>query len=279
MTITAPATGSTFNPGDAISFAGTATDTEDGDLTAALVWTSSLDGVIGVGGSFTLNSLSSGVHSILAEVMDTGGEGGSDSVSLAVTLTPVTVAFSSIGGEDGWVRESNENSSVGGASSATGGGQRAIRAGDARRDRQYKAILSFDTSSVPGGATVISATVQVRRGRLTGTNPFTILGSLRADIQTGGFGGNSALVNSDFEAPATAIAVATLSPVSEDGEISMGTVNAAGLAAINLGGTTQFRLAFDIDDDDDGGNDYKGFFSGENGNSANHPQLVVTYQP
>ncbi len=112
-----------------------------------------------------------------------------------------------------------------------------------------------------------------------GTNPFTTLGSLRGDIQTGGFGGNVALTNGDFEAPATATGVVTLSTVTANGELSTGTLNAAGLAAVNLAGVTQFRLAFDVDDDDDGRNDYVSFFSGEDSDSANQPQLVVTYQP
>jgi glucose/arabinose dehydrogenase len=38
LSITAPAMDSTYNAGDTINFAGTATDAEDGDLTAAMTW-------------------------------------------------------------------------------------------------------------------------------------------------------------------------------------------------------------------------------------------------
>ena len=44
VTITAPANGSTFNVGDSVTFSGTATDGEDGTISASLSWSSSLDG-------------------------------------------------------------------------------------------------------------------------------------------------------------------------------------------------------------------------------------------
>ena len=40
----------------------------------------------------------------------------------------------------------------------------------------------------------------------------------------------------------------------------------------------QLRVYFNLDDNDDTGNDYVGYYSGDNGTSANRPQLVVTYQ-
>ena len=42
--ITAPADGTVFNYRDNIAFAGTATDPEDGDLSASISWSSDLDG-------------------------------------------------------------------------------------------------------------------------------------------------------------------------------------------------------------------------------------------
>lgn len=59
---------------------------------------------------------------------------------------------------------------------------------------------------------------------------------------------------------------------------SEGNLDAAGLAAINKTGTTQFRVYFNLDDNDDGGNDYLGYYGGNHSSSANRPQLVVTYQ-
>ncbi len=89
--ITSPADGSTFDSGATILFEGTASDSEDGDLTANLVWTSSIDGGdggIGTGGSFS-TTLSDGTHTITAEVTDSGGETGSASIGITVG-TPIT---------------------------------------------------------------------------------------------------------------------------------------------------------------------------------------------
>jgi subtilisin len=83
VTITSPDDGSTSGSGASISFAGTATDPEDGALTGALVWTSSIDGQIGVGGSFTA-TLSDGTHGITAKATDSGGKTGSALIGVIV---------------------------------------------------------------------------------------------------------------------------------------------------------------------------------------------------
>jgi len=96
--ITSPADGSTFDSGVTILFEGTASDTEDGDLTATLVWTSSMDGQIGTGGSFSA-TLSDATHTITASVTDSGGKIGSASVGITVGTPPsepTTVSVSSI---------------------------------------------------------------------------------------------------------------------------------------------------------------------------------------
>lgn len=85
--ITSPADGSTFESGATILFEGTADDTEDGDLTASLVWTSDKDGQIGTGGSFSA-ILSDGNHTITASVTDSGGKTASASVSITVGTPP-----------------------------------------------------------------------------------------------------------------------------------------------------------------------------------------------
>ena len=97
VSITSPADGSTFDSGATILFEGTASDTEDGDLTASLAWTSSIDGEIGTGGSFSA-SLSDGSHTITASVTDSGGKTGTDSIAITVgTVTkPTTVIVSSV---------------------------------------------------------------------------------------------------------------------------------------------------------------------------------------
>jgi subtilisin len=83
VNITAPVTGASFDFGTTIQFTGSATDTEDGNRTANLVWTSSIDGQIGTGGSFP-KVLTAGTHTVTATVADTGGKTGSRSISVTV---------------------------------------------------------------------------------------------------------------------------------------------------------------------------------------------------
>jgi hypothetical protein len=282
VSITAPANGSNFTVGTSVSFSGTANDPEDGNISGSLSWSSSLDGNIGSGASFSTSGLSVGTHTITASVTDSGGLPGSDSISVTIdpSSQPVTVTFTSIGAEDGWVRESSETSNVGGAANSTGAGRRPIRPGDDTQDRQYKSILSFDTSSIPAGATIQSATLRLRRGLVRGSDPFTSgFGQCLVDVQSGGFSGSTALQASDFEASATAVGAASLTAPAANGDWSEGVLNASGLAAINGSGTTQFRVYFQVDDNDNGADDQMGYYSGDNGTAANHPQLVVTYLP
>ena len=84
VAISAPGNSWTFNAGNSITFTGTASDIEDGDLTASLVWESDLDGPIGSGGSFSRSDLSVGVHHVTARVTDSGGQTASDTVTITV---------------------------------------------------------------------------------------------------------------------------------------------------------------------------------------------------
>jgi large repetitive protein len=84
VTITAPAAGATFTTGVAITFTGSANDAEDGNRTASLVWTSSLQGQIGVGGSFTVSNLVAGSHTITARATDTAGLAGTSTRTITV---------------------------------------------------------------------------------------------------------------------------------------------------------------------------------------------------
>ncbi|CAM2070666.1 Pre-peptidase C-terminal domain-containing protein [Sulfidibacter corallicola] len=86
VSITAPADGATYEVGDAVSFAGSADDAEDGDLAASLSWSSSRDGVIGSGASFSVSTLSEGIHVITASVSDSAGATESDSVTITVEM-------------------------------------------------------------------------------------------------------------------------------------------------------------------------------------------------
>ncbi len=230
--------------------------------------------------SFTDTGLTNGTaYFYVVTAANTVGEGpNSNEASATPVLPPTVVTLTSISAQDGWVLESSEASNAGGSIDAAASTTSALRVGDATSDRQYKSVVSFDTSPIPDGATILSATLRLRRGTLSGTSPFTTHGTCRADVQTGGLSGSTALQTGDFEATATAVQAASLSNAASNGSWSEGSLNAAGLAAISKTGTTQLRVYFNLDDNDDGGNDYIGYYSGENSTAANRPQLVVTYQ-
>lgn len=280
VTITAPANGTSVAQGTSVTFTGTATDPEDGTISGSLTWTSSINGNIGSGASFSTSTLSAGTHTITASVTDSAGAPGSASITLTVTggPTPVTVTFYSVASQDGRIWESGENTNVGGGGNSTDNLTTAIRVGDTNVDEQYKNIVSFNTSSIPDGATIQSATLRLVRGTISGTSPFSTHGPCVADISNGGFGGSTAFAFSDFEAAATATSVVTLSSPAANGSASSGSLNAAGLAAISKTGTTQLRPYCTLGDNDDLGFDYIGFYPGETATQANRPQLIVTYQ-
>ncbi len=200
-------------------------------------------------------------------------------VTAVAPPTPVTVTFNSVASQDGRLWEVGETTNVGGGGNSTDNTTAALRVGDTNVDEQYKSLVSFDTSSIPDTATITSATLRLVRGTSSGTNPFTTHGTCLADIVNGGFGGSTTFAFADWQAAATATGVATMSNPTANGSASTGTLNAAGLAAINKTGTTQLRLTFTLDDNDDSGYDYIGFYAGENATAANKPQLTVVYTP
>jgi hypothetical protein len=98
--IAAPADGTVFVVGTAISFQGSADDPEEGALTgAALVWTSSLDGEIGTGESFNRSDLSLGEHTITLTATDAEGLTGNHSIG--ITVEPLPAIRWVVTGQDG----------------------------------------------------------------------------------------------------------------------------------------------------------------------------------
>ena len=90
VSISSPGGGSSFASGATITFTGSATDTQDGSLTASMTWTSSLQGAIGTGGSFTRNNLVVGTHTITASATDSGSLSSSSTVTITVTASSDT---------------------------------------------------------------------------------------------------------------------------------------------------------------------------------------------
>jgi len=216
-------------------------------------------------------------------IMDSGGQplGGAGAGNGDFTggevyainkLTTVTETFWSNGAYDGWVLESGENTNVGATldRNAT-----TFNLGDDPRDRQYRSILSFNTNSLPDNAVIISAQLKIKRQGVVGADPFGTHGALLLEIRNGPFSTSNALQAADFSAAASPGAlrdqVAGLTFSWYSAQLSN-----TNLLFISKFGTTQFRLLFSKDDNDDLGADYIKFFSG-NSTSANLPQLIVTY--
>jgi subtilisin family serine protease len=92
VTILSPANGSSSGRWADVTFSGSAIDTQDGNISANIVWTSNLQGVIGNGASFTRNDLNVGNHTITASVTDAGGLPGNGVVQVNITAATIPAA-------------------------------------------------------------------------------------------------------------------------------------------------------------------------------------------
>ncbi|GLX77114.1 hypothetical protein tinsulaeT_04540 [Thalassotalea insulae] len=93
IVITSPSDNDIYNLGESISFMATAQDNEDGDLSANLEWSSSIDGTIGLGSNIGVNTLSLGEHLISASVTDSASNIGTASVSLSITDPAIGISL------------------------------------------------------------------------------------------------------------------------------------------------------------------------------------------
>jgi ELWxxDGT repeat protein len=182
-------------------------------------------------------------------------------------------SFRSVKSQDGWVLESGENTNAGGSANSGAG---VFQLGDNAQDRQYRAILSFDTSSLPEDAVVTGVTISICRQGLTGTDPFTTHGNIRVDIRKGAFGNDNALQTGDFQAAASKSNAGTIQNLPA-GDWYSTKLLATAYRFINPAGVTQLRLRFTTDDNDDNGADFLKFYSGDAASISNRPWLVLSY--
>jgi uncharacterized delta-60 repeat protein len=187
------------------------------------------------------------------------------------TTAPTTKTFNANAPYDGWILESSETSNTGGTLNTTA---TTVNAGDDPQDKQYRSILSFQTSSLPDNALITSVQVKIRKQGLVGTDPFTTHGSLLLEIRNGLFSNNLDLKLSDFSASPSSSQPDKFS-ASTNGWYTAN-LRLSNLAFVNRFGPTQFRLRFNLDDNDDLNADYVKFFSGDS-TTENQPQLIVTY--
>jgi len=85
VAIGSPTTNASFPEGASVAFSGSATDTQDGNLTASIQWTDN-GTLIGQGGSFS-RILTVGSHSIVARVTDSVGLQSSRTIGVTVTAS------------------------------------------------------------------------------------------------------------------------------------------------------------------------------------------------
>ena len=93
ISITSPPDGTVSGPGSFVLFEGTANDTEDGDISEQIVWSSNLQAGSGTGASFSVNLLIMGVHTITATITDALGNVATDTVMVTVSNTTPTVSI------------------------------------------------------------------------------------------------------------------------------------------------------------------------------------------
>lgn len=104
---------------------------------------------------------------------------------------------------------------------------------------------------------------------------------IRVGIRTGYFGGSGLFgINSldgvDFQSPADQEPVGLIYNNPVNGWYWT-VLDGSAFKFINRAGVTQFRLAFELDDNDDRGADYLRFYSGNHGSQTNRPQLKIEY--
>ena len=88
VTITSPANGATYGPGAAITLAASASDTQDGNVSATVQWTDN-GASVGTGASLQVTPSGTGAHTYVAKVTDSGNLQGSSQVSITVTGSSV----------------------------------------------------------------------------------------------------------------------------------------------------------------------------------------------
>lgn len=227
----------------------------------------------GVSASLTINVTVNGNGKTVFTASTPNRDSNTANNSASVTIKP-SATFESDGAQDGWILETGENAVTGGTLNAAA---TTLRLGDDAAKKQYRAILSFDSSSLPDGAVITAVSLRVKRQSITGGgNPVSIFQGFQADIRKGPFG-TSALQAADFQSPAAN----SYGPFSPAIASSWYTFNLTSVKAyVNKlatnSGVTQIRLRFELDDNNNAAANYLSLFSG-NAAAGSRPQLIVEY--
>jgi len=185
-------------------------------------------------------------------------------------MTPVapSMSFTSQGTEDGWILESTSASGVGGSMNSRAS---TLRIGDDAADKQYRSILSFDTSALPDNAVITRVTLNIRPTFSVG-NLISLFQGMMVDITEGTFG-NPALELADFDTPPNYGTVADIHPPLVKGWYVIDLSD--GDSGFNFSGLTQLRLRFQLENYGVGAN-ILSMYSG-NASAAQRPKLIIQY--
>lgn len=197
-------------------------------------------------------------------------------VILFATLTrPVGAAtatqrmsFRSIGAQDGYIWEETEDGEKGFKLNSD---HPTLNVGDDNYDRQYRAIFSFNTSRLPDTAVITWARVRIQLRAMIGWAGYS---SIVWEVKSPWFGSSAAFLPHDFQNVASAKLTGQGINVNQYDTKLFG---ADQFQYINLQGTTQLRLRFELDDNDDMSADYFIYYSGDATDPATRPLLMVEF--
>jgi hypothetical protein len=178
VTLLSPANGASFVEGDIISLQATAADNEDGDITARISWSSSIDGAIATGGNSNV-ILSAGTHTITASVTDRHGATQSAAVIVVVKAIPTADAGNDqiVGSRDRVYLDGSASSDsdgnivsyhwtqISGVSRSLNNADQAVanfRAPRLRGDITYTLVFELEVTDDQGLASTDQVTIEVR---------------------------------------------------------------------------------------------------------------------
>jgi Tol biopolymer transport system component len=198
--------------------------------------------------------------------------------TISIAPTILSTSYRSTGSSDGWVLESSENSNVGGSKNSSAS---VFKLGDDAQNRQFRSVLHFPTYYLPDNAVVTQAILMIKKQDVIGTDPFTTHQNISIDIRKGYFSNFNlfsfgSLQDTDYQAAADMYMVGTIqnNPVSG---WYWALLDSRALPYINLTDVTQLRLGFLLDDNNDLGDDYIRFYSGDYDAQKDRPHLLIEY--
>lgn len=191
--------------------------------------------------TWATTSVANGAHALSAKAYDAAGNVAADE-DTTVTVSngsggTTSLVLNNDDANDGYVKANSDGSSPAVGTFST------LALGRGTDGKLNRAVLSFDTSAIPDGATITRAYITVAFSSASGdpwANPTG--NTLVLDVKNGCYGG-CAIETGDWAAAATAAAVANVLKWTS-GSTSSTDFNAAGLAAISKTGSTQVRLRF-----------------------------------